>query len=239
MRVSRFLTLANGMQVDIGRMTVTFDGSDISTTPINLENHLSFSGDVAADVGDTMMGGLIVPLETWTHRIPGLLDLRFAEPSYDRTLSDGTKYFYLYGHEMNNVLASKQAGTFEMWKASDSIHTRANLGSTDLELPKYVAYHVGAGNITGQSIGIGLYDESWMSEEAFKDAVEIDYSGDVIKLTYKMVKVREGSVVANPQFEQTDVSVLNVEEQQEKMEVNPVDKSYEYRRRAMKMKYGV
>lgn len=84
--------------------------------------------------------------------------IEYVDPGALKNVSMDNVYL-IYGHEFNNVLARKDAGTLELSIDKTGLFFKATLPNTTLA--NDVLENIRVGNIQGMSFGFTVADESW------------------------------------------------------------------------------
>ena len=84
--------------------------------------------------------------------------IEYVDPGALKNVSMDNVYL-IYGHEFNNVLARKDAGTLELSIDKTGLLFKATLPNTTLA--NDVLENIRVGNIQGMSFGFTVADESW------------------------------------------------------------------------------
>lgn len=84
--------------------------------------------------------------------------IEYVDPGALKNVSMDNVYL-IYGHEFNNVLARKDAGTLELSIDKTGLLFKATLPNTTLA--NDVLENIRVGNIQGMSFGFTVSDESW------------------------------------------------------------------------------
>lgn len=131
--------------------------------------------------------------------------------AFDETISDGHNIMLLYHHDWTKPLASTKTNLLELKVDNIGLKFKATINS-NLSYAKDVIELVNDGLIQGCSFGF----------ECIEDEVIYNRESDTLTRTLKKVKLHEGSLLCNPQYDDTTVFTRTkerIDEERQKLEV--------------------
>lgn len=103
--------------------------------------------------------------------------------------------YLIYGHEFNNVLARKDAGTLELSIDKKGLLFKANLPNTTLA--NDVLENIRVGNIQGMSFGFTVADESWeYGQDGAPDVRKVKQIDELFEITLTPIPAYKDTTVA-------------------------------------------
>lgn len=103
--------------------------------------------------------------------------------------------YLIYGHEFNNVLARKDAGTLELSIDKKGLLFKANLPNTTLA--NDVLENIRVGNIQGMSFGFTVADESWdYGQDGAPDIRKVKQIDELFEITLTPIPAYKDTTVA-------------------------------------------
>lgn len=120
--------------------------------------------------------------------------IEYVEPGALKNVSMENVYL-IYGHEFNNVLARKDAGTLELSIDKTGLLFKATLPNTTLA--NDVLENIRVGNIQGMSFGFTVADDSWeYGKDDDPDIRRIKQIDELFEITLTPIPAYKDTTVA-------------------------------------------